>query len=490
MKRERRQKIKHIIMIICAGLAAILFAVSCVYMFTEVFFPKKENSPICASADVERTSKTRRSSASATSYAELSKYPSANWSTWSDVTVSGTTVWKNYWMPIVKVPAGIYTVSCDFVQTASVTTVNISARGYDDIMDVLSSASSSVSSGVISTTFEVAEGTLGFQFLVYSNCTANAINSSCRFSNFRLNAGSTAYPYIPNLNTVYEQGKDDEKDTQRLGIFKDATLSGTINCCDSNGNSNGVTYTFENQAPTFTYGGVSFNGLAAYYDNILYPLNYGIDLATVRLNFAYPFFYGSFPLYYVGDSNLRNICFIGVDGKRYPGEILTTVIFGDEYEGVNFDYSFHPMLVKNPQNYLNLDRKQIVAIEFTIVSMDIFYEVSMFTSVNGFISGYSEGYNNGLASGQNEGYNNGYSVGKSDGYSQGYSQGKVDAFATIDSSGDLADGVKSFVYALFDAPVQSFTSMFNFEVDGMNIGAIVTFVLTMSVVVFLFKVFV
>ena len=77
----------------------------------------------------------------------------------------------------------------------------------------------------------------------------------------------------------------------------------------------------------------------------------------------------------------------------------------------------------------------------------------------------------------------GYQRGKIDGFDEGY------ATATNSLSGsDLAQGVKGFVFSLFDAPVNTFMSVFNFSYDGFNFGSLAALILTAAVVVGVVKI--
>lgn len=107
---------------------------------------------------------------------------------------------------------------------------------------------------------------------------------------------------------------------------------------------------------------------------------------------------------------------------------------------------------------------------------------------------FQEGYDSGLESGLYEGYNNGfldgcdrgYINGKKDGYDAGYVDGKEYGF---ENAGDLASMPKNFINAMFSTPINIFRSLLNWEFFGINLFGVLTSLLTIAVVVFLFRKF-
>lgn len=88
-------------------------------------------------------------------------------------------------------------------------------------------------------------------------------------------------------------------------------------------------------------------------------------------------------------------------------------------------------------------------------------------------SGYNNGYDLGYTEGETEGYNNGYSQGQTEGYNNGYTQG-------LESSERL--GFPALITSVIDVPVKVFTSLFNFEILGVNILTFVTSLLTIALI--------
>lgn len=90
----------------------------------------------------------------------------------------------------------------------------------------------------------------------------------------------------------------------------------------------------------------------------------------------------------------------------------------------------------------------------------------------------------GYTESQYEAYGNAqYTAGRT----EGYNAGLADGINSVSGS-DLAQGVKGFVFSLFDAPVNTFMSVFNFSYDGFNIGSLAALVLTAAVVIGVVKI--
>lgn len=86
---------------------------------------------------------------------------------------------------------------------------------------------------------------------------------------------------------------------------------------------------------------------------------------------------------------------------------------------------------------------------------------------NAYNNGYDEGYNDGFDDGNGYGYNHGYA----DGYNEASEQ---DSTAVTIFSGILSVGL---------LPVNFFLAILNFEVFGINIGAFVSALLTVAIVI-------
>ncbi len=119
----------------------------------------------------------------------------------------------------------------------------------------------------------------------------------------------------------------------------------------------------------------------------------------------------------------------------------------------------------------------IESLEFVLPTQNECWNVWIRSDTSG---PYMNGYNNGYSDGKVDGYDNGVDAGKDVGYKEGYLKGQADAFKKV-SEGSLGESVRTFVYSLFDAPVSTFTSIFQFEIDGINLGSVVAFFLTLII---------
>lgn len=109
----------------------------------------------------------------------------------------------------------------------------------------------------------------------------------------------------------------------------------------------------------------------------------------------------------------------------------------------------------------------------------IIFDTSYFTnSINSFMDAtgdYSAEYNNGYDTGYINGYDNGYSTGAADGYSQGFNAGvSVDDTAIVVFNGILNIAL---------VPINFFLAIFNFEILGINMSALVTSLLSICLII-------
>lgn len=100
-------------------------------------------------------------------------------------------------------------------------------------------------------------------------------------------------------------------------------------------------------------------------------------------------------------------------------------------------------------------------------------------------SAYQSGYVNGVQDQKdredkllNDKYNEGYSAGKVNGYQIGYDEGKVSSSYSF----------SSLLGAVFDAPIEAFKGLFNFEILGTNMQGFVLALLTLSVIIVVIKI--
>jgi len=91
---------------------------------------------------------------------------------------------------------------------------------------------------------------------------------------------------------------------------------------------------------------------------------------------------------------------------------------------------------------------------------------------------YLQGYNQGLADNQSTIYDNGYIAG----YDTGYGVGRNDGIASANNYSFLG-----LIGAVIDAPINAFTSLFNFEFMGFNLLNFITSLITLALIIWLIK---
>lgn len=98
----------------------------------------------------------------------------------------------------------------------------------------------------------------------------------------------------------------------------------------------------------------------------------------------------------------------------------------------------------------------------------------------GYYTGITVGYNDGVRSGERSGYEKGYKEGEAYGYSVGYEQGSL-----YNSETGLT--FRNLIFGLIDAPFKVFRESFNFEIFGVNISALILFVISGLLITWVIK---
>lgn len=120
-----------------------------------------------------------------------------------DTVVEGSHGWCNKQFGPFELDPGTYTISVDFLQQGTDTSrVTVSARKYEAITTSLGGATSEEVSGRLKLTFTIPADEKGFTLVAYSNITANALETSCAFSNFQIEKGTVATEYVPFIDAT------------------------------------------------------------------------------------------------------------------------------------------------------------------------------------------------------------------------------------------------------------------------------------------------
>ena len=114
------------------------------------------------------------------------------------------------------------------------------------------------------------------------------------------------------------------------------------------------------------------------------------------------------------------------------------------------------------------------------IPLDSFVDGSYFVKRTYFLSEdsvgsamYEQGFVNGFSSGENKGYTDGYNVGKNDGYNLGYNTALEN---------DDRYSFTNLIASVIDVPVNTFTSLLNFEILGVNLSGFFLGLLTCCII--------
>lgn len=143
-----------------------------------------------------------------------------------------------------------------------------------------------------------------------------------------------------------------------------------------------------------------------------------------------------------------------------------------------------------------------VLLTFTLIICSLI-TIKSFAAVNPDSEDYQAGYQQGYEMGHHVGLDEGYGVGKQDGYQEGYeaaqgifydegyefgyNKGLNDGLNETTTSENYKSTFKSIFEGIFQAPIDFVKGAFNFEVFGLNIFKLVSFALTIVLVVWVVK---
>ena len=109
----------------------------------------------------------------------------------------------------------------------------------------------------------------------------------------------------------------------------------------------------------------------------------------------------------------------------------------------------------------------------------------------GYSSGSEDGYNDGKSDGYNIGYEEGYvegaDVGTDAGYEEGLRVGKASGYQSGFKAGeqsDLTKNIRSVISDIVFAPYRAISTMFDFEIFGINIAGAIFTIFTLFVILF------
>ncbi len=349
----------------------------------------------------------------------------------------------------------------------------------------------------VSRTVEITQAMLSLPVFFYGN--ANDSSSPMKWTDLTCNPGSTAYPYCPPVDSIYNSGyqsgheagyTDGYDEGYQVGL-DDGFEQGKEEGYDlgyATGEDAGYEQGYDegySNAVNALGTGLLTQGNSTYLDTNLAPSGQGITASATAdgtLSMAFTASYnGVLVLRCARQYRNGNKLTITVDSVSAPVIFRTFMV--DLENGVSFDYEVF-RLEASETGYT-----KEVTIDLPISTNVGFSTFSMVTeSVPGssvienlsidVVAGSGEYYQNGY----DQGYEEGQLVGYDQGYDKGYQIGKAETLETI-SDEDLPSSVRSFVFSLFDAPVSTFLNAFNLSWDGFDFGGLVAFIFTAVVIV-------
>lgn len=154
----------------------------------------------------------------------------------------------------------------------------------------------------------------------------------------------------------------------------------------------------------------------------------------------------------------------------------------------SFDFGDLPIYEYSSSNggYMHILKSSSTVVSWQFGTKGWSNYIALFDLRNGFDKDTSGLYNAGVAEGQGnlaqakeDSFNKGYSEGSSVGYNKGYSAG-------INDSNQYT--FMSLIGAVFDAPISAFRGLFNFEILGVNMTALVSSLFALAVIVVIIRI--
>lgn len=123
---------------------------------------------------------------------------------------------------------------------------------------------------------------------------------------------------------------------------------------------------------------------------------------------------------------------------------------------------------------------------YPTIVRSIFFELSAGTAketfFTTFFAAYQQGYSSGYQQGARSSNENIYNEGKAEGYRNGFIEGKAEGLQ-LSQTGDW----RNLISAVLEAPVNTFQSLFSFEVLGMDMRAAIGAILALCVLLIIIK---
>ncbi len=264
------------------------------------------------------------------------------------------------------------------------------------------------------------------------------------------NAGQNSYEYNGSANMRFD-----------YSFVNSSTIKVTITISD-------ITFRYRNMIPG--YGSHSYSGpFVGTYTCTLGSTGSSYVRFDLDSNSA---IYITFDYVCTSAFNLNLISF-KIDTTSSDSSRWTNFVYSDNSNG-SFTFA-----IKNDNSNWNFDWSS----SFISYSTRTYYLTTALSDNQYYQSGYSDGsssgYSLGYSEGNTAGYNAGYTAGDSVGYNRGYDVG-VNTTNTYSFT--------NLISAVLDAPINAFTSLFNFEILGVNLSSFLLALFTIAVVLTVVKI--
>lgn len=314
--------------------------------------------------------------------------------------------------------------------------------------------------------------------LIVALCLPFAFKSNTKVTNYAsADASSPLYSFTGSNLVVYYSTF-----TGRSPLLSGSTLNSYAGCVVfSSISKNSLTFrTTEGlnngYATNYTFNLSSYSGSSVHWSSgSSVHWNMAHLPYTTDVHFPFMFNFGTdFDANIVGVTIYQTVCPSGAISDNDVGAstrqlgVVVIRYFGSDANGDLDTTNFIEFAFLN-QNLYNADSR---------LSLRTYYFTRIDTNSAQYSAGYNAGQTAGYSEGQTAGYNTGYSAGDSVGYTRGYNAG-VNATNTYSFT--------NLISAVLDAPINAFTSLFNFEILGVNLSSFLLALFTICVVLTVIK---
>lgn len=279
---------------------------------------------------------------------------------------------------------------------------------------------------------------------------------------FNIMVGRNTDRFIPNLEAIYEQGKEEARAKYDLGYLNGATFSGQYM------DISGFTYSFEGIPIENNGSEIVFNNLyqtlkskGATTLNSLY-IKFGSAVYGERLKLVAT---GNSSVFMQDSDTYKTFTLTDTNGGRYTGRWY----YEEELEQYGLQGYNAPLNVY----YNGIESWNVGALSNLLT-------LKLSVPDTSYNVGFDDGYNLGLR--DNKDLSKFYQDGYNSGYVTGYNTGKNDGITMTNTY-----TFERLLTAVFDVPIKAFMGLTNFEILGVNLSGFYLSLLTACAVLVVVK---